>query len=72
MILQERNQIRLVVSTYDTDYVKYITNKSSSLSRLSLMEMAEYGPWEIKSAEDMAKLGLIILALTLQGGNLQH
>ena len=68
MILQERDLIRLVVATYDSNYIRYIENKSALFAGPSLMKMAEYGPWDIKNADDMTSLGPIILALTLQEG----
>lgn len=71
MILQERNEIRLVVGTYDSNYIKYIEKKSSPFAGVSLLKMAEYGPWNIGSSDDMASLGPIILALTLQEGKFE-
>ncbi|KAM5458113.1 hypothetical protein MaudCBS49596_000023 [Microsporum audouinii] len=70
MILQERQEIRLVIAKYDQKYVDYLHDQT--VTDLSLLEMHELGAWDIRTKRDMEGFGVILLALALQNGELVY
>ncbi|EFE40514.1 hypothetical protein TRV_04746 [Trichophyton verrucosum HKI 0517] len=72
MILQERQEIRLVIAKYDSNYVNYLKNTANAVATISLLEMHEVRVWDIEKENEMKEFGNILLALVLQGGKLLH
>ncbi|KAK2882533.1 hypothetical protein FQN49_000260 [Arthroderma sp. PD_2] len=72
MILQERHEIRLVISKYDQNYIDYLHGKPDSNSEVPLLEMHELRTWDIEEESDMKRFGPILLALALQNGKLEY
>ncbi|OAL73684.1 hypothetical protein A7D00_1712 [Trichophyton violaceum] len=72
MILQERQQIRLVVAKYDRNYINYLKNTANAAATMSLSEMHEVRVWDIEERDEMKEFGNILLALVLQGGKLLY
>lgn len=72
MILQERQQIRLVVAKYDRNYINYLKNTANAAATMSLLEMHEVRVWDIGERDEMKEFGNILLALVLQGGKLLY
>ncbi|KAM5462467.1 hypothetical protein MauCBS54593_007981 [Microsporum audouinii] len=70
MILQERQEIRLVIAKYDRNYINYLRNEEEADAKISLLEMGESQAWDIGSEGDMREFGNILLALVLQDGKL--
>ncbi|KAM5443650.1 hypothetical protein MferCBS31731_001424 [Microsporum ferrugineum] len=68
MVLQERHQIRLVIAKYDQKYIDYLHDKT--VTDVSLLEMHEFGMWDIRVKPEMEEFGVILLALVLQDGKL--
>ncbi|DAA72762.1 TPA_exp: Uncharacterized protein A8136_5431 [Trichophyton benhamiae CBS 112371] len=72
MIIQEREQIRLIIATYDQEYIDYLNNKPSSGSEIPLMTMNELFTWDITKQHHMEICGPVLLALALQNGKLEN
>ncbi|PLB55280.1 hypothetical protein P170DRAFT_505893 [Aspergillus steynii IBT 23096] len=66
-VSQDRHEIWLSFAEYDREYIKYIEDGSQNPNRpLSFLTMHEFGPFNTLKKEHMAKLGPILLALTLR------
>ncbi|KAM5443785.1 hypothetical protein MferCBS31731_001031 [Microsporum ferrugineum] len=70
MILQERQEIRLIIAKYDRSYINYLRNEEEAGAKRSLLEMHQSQAWDISDAKHMREFGNILLALVLQGGKL--
>ncbi|ENH64239.1 hypothetical protein FOC1_g10013511 [Fusarium oxysporum f. sp. cubense race 1] len=69
---QDHGEVYLIIATFDYQYVEYIcalgTGSRGKGSTHSFLEMREYGPFEVKSPEQMEQLGIILLGASIQGG----
>ncbi|KAI1085618.1 hypothetical protein F5B20DRAFT_587600 [Whalleya microplaca] len=63
MISQDRNEVWVIIATFDADYVDYIRGTSTKKAFLS---MQEFGPYDLKDYRDVNELGVICLAASLQ------
>lgn len=72
MIIQEREQIRLIIATYDQKYIDYLYNKPLSGPEIPLMTMNELFVWDITKRHHMEIYGPVLLALALQNGKLEN
>ncbi|EGD96195.1 hypothetical protein TESG_03648 [Trichophyton tonsurans CBS 112818] len=72
MIIQEREQIRLIIATYDQKYIDYLYNKPLSGPEIPLMTMNELFVWDITKRHHMEICGPVLLALALQNGKLEN
>ncbi|PNP78328.1 hypothetical protein FNYG_08274 [Fusarium nygamai] len=72
LVSQDHGEVYLIIATFDYQYVEYIcalgTGSKGKGSTHSFLEMREYGPFEVKSPEQMEQLGIILLGASIQGG----
>ncbi|KAF5661450.1 hypothetical protein FDENT_13533 [Fusarium denticulatum] len=72
LVSQDHGEVYLIIATFDYQYVEYIcalgTRSKGKGSTHSFLEMREYGPFEVKSPEQMEQLGIILLGASIQGG----
>ncbi|TVY79707.1 hypothetical protein Focb16_v008611 [Fusarium oxysporum f. sp. cubense] len=72
LVSQDHGEVYLIIATFDYQYVEYIcalgTGSRGKGSTHSFLEMREYGPFEVKSPEQMEQLGIILLGASIQGG----
>lgn len=65
LIAQDREEVYLIVSSFNADYVKYVHGKAPGSE--SVLTMREYGPFNITEQGEVKFLGEIVLAYALQG-----
>ncbi|EMT64115.1 hypothetical protein FOC4_g10010601 [Fusarium odoratissimum] len=72
LLSQDHGEVYLIIATFDYQYVEYIcalgTGSRGKGGTHSFLEMREYGPFEVKSPEQMEQLGIILLGASIQGG----
>ncbi|KAM5387168.1 hypothetical protein ACJA88_001520 [Fusarium oxysporum] len=72
LVSQDHGEVYLIIATFDYQYVEYIcalgTGSRGKGSTHPFLEMREYGPFEVKSPEQMEQLGIILLGASIQGG----
>lgn len=66
MFVQDGNEIYLIISQYNMEYVKYLHGKWKQGDKLSFLTMRDIGPFKPKHPGHMRRIGQIMLALTLQ------
>lgn len=68
LVSQDRHQIFVTLAQFDSDYVNYIRDNvpGDRPTRLSFLQMKEYGPFGIDSSSHMDALGQLLLAFCLQ------
>ncbi|KAI0429810.1 hypothetical protein F5Y09DRAFT_309437 [Xylaria sp. FL1042] len=67
LISQDRHQIYLNFASFNADYVDYICDKQGiDLDAVSLLQMNEYGPFDVGIQSDMSQLGELVLGYALQ------
>ncbi|CAH0038854.1 unnamed protein product, partial [Clonostachys rhizophaga] len=64
LVSQDREDIYLIVATFNDDYVQYISHRNStpSKSTKSFLVMQEYGPFSVYNHDLMSQLGRTMLA----------
>ena len=67
LIAQDRDEVYLIVGSFDSAYVKYVHGKAPGSD--SVLTMREYGPFHIKDQGEVEFLGEIVLAYALQGSS---
>ncbi|KAK2768687.1 hypothetical protein FQN54_000543 [Arachnomyces sp. PD_36] len=75
LVAQDRQEIYVVIATYDNDYVSYLKgNKnqqgktaqtSQAAPKMSFLRMEEYGPFNVENHSQMDTLGKFMLAVTM-------
>jgi hypothetical protein len=68
LIAQDRYEIYVVISTFSDVYVDYVCGRSRSGNVNSFLRMRDFGPFSVNVREDMAILGKVLLAFSIQGG----
>ena len=58
---QDRHEIYVVIGEYDTLYIRYITGRSTQLSK-SFLKMTQVGPYPVDDSSKMNRLGELLLA----------
>lgn len=65
LISQDGHEIYVTIGSYDSDYVKYITDQALSQAD-SFLVMRSYGPFLVNHKNHMENLGVLLLAVTLR------
>lgn len=68
LIAQDRQEIYVIVATYDKDYFSYLKGKhrqGQAAHKKSFLMMEEYGPFNVEKRSQMDMLGKIMLAVTM-------
>ncbi|KAE8343865.1 hypothetical protein BDV24DRAFT_149434 [Aspergillus arachidicola] len=66
IVSQDRHEIFLTVAVFDEAYVKYLKKPLPPNTKPSYLVMEEFGPWSIWSADHMAEMGEILLAIAMR------
>ena len=62
---QDQQEIFVTLARYDDDYVSYLFQERA---KESLLEMTDYGPFNVLNAVHMKYLGRLVLAVSLNSG----